>query len=410
MGLPPLKNLQPLLIWGIADLYFILAVTVTILFGALAPDLQMQLNLTGTQLGFLGFSFFLSFGITQLIAGSLLDSLGPRITLALSALIAFIGLFLLSQANNFITAILAQIIMGIGFSTSYVGTLYLASLWFDKERFSLMSGITQMSAYLVSASIIFFMALSGSVGIDFRKILFSIALMTLLIGMLMLLIVRNKSLPDSAIEDEETSLSDDVRSLFELPQFWFGAIYFITNIAVFLAFSSLWNIPGSLAYGRSLQDATMLSAVLRYGSAAGALISGILASYTGKTVLMVRLFSCGTLALAVATMYGPIYPLVVIFLIFALMGFFFGGTALGFPLAARNLPPHLKGTGFGLMVALAYLLSALLQYLTGALLGINQTGSSEETMHAFAFALTPLVLTLALGCFCTFWLNSDQKN
>lgn len=109
------KKIQPLIVWGISDIFFILAVTVTIIFGVLSSDIQEELHLTNAQLGLLGFGFFISFGLTQVVAGKMMDSWGPRIALTLSACIAALGLFLLSRAEGFHQALMAQIIAGVGF-------------------------------------------------------------------------------------------------------------------------------------------------------------------------------------------------------------------------------------------------------------------------------------------------------
>lgn len=400
-----LKKAQPLIVWGTSDLYFILAVTITILFGVLSPDLQKQLHFSNPQLGFLGFGFFLSFGITQLLTGGLIDSWGPRYALTLSACIAAIGLLLLTTAESFYQAFLGQIIAGAGLSTSYVGTIYLASMWFSQKYFSLIAGITLMSANIISASLITFMALADIVTTDFRIITSAFTIVSLIMALLLFSIVR-KSPDSNLIKAQPAMFWDDLYKLVQIPQFWLGAIYFSTTIGVYLAFSSLWNIPDSLAYGHSLKTATMLSATLRYGTALGAILSGLIASYSNRSSMLVKCYSSGALLAGIIMVYGPLLPLSMVFLIFALLGFFFGGAALGFPLVGQYIPQTLKGTGFGLMAAMGYLLCALLQYLTGLVLGYQ---NSPPTIHAFTIALTPLVMTLAIGWFCTLWLRDKVK-
>lgn len=403
-----LKKIQPILIWGISDLYFILAITVTILFGVLVPDIQKQLNLTTPQLGFLGFGFFLSFGVTQLLTGRLIDSLGPRVTLTLLASLAGVGLVLLSRAE-FNQAFIAQIITGAGFSVSYVGAIYLASSWFSKKYFSLLSGITQMSSNLIAAILIYLMVLTKSVTMDFRVVMLTLALIAFIMAILLFLIVR-KSPNSSSKPVEKSSFREDFYKLFQIPQFWLGAIYFSATLSVFLAFSSLWNVPDSIAYGRDLETATMMSATLRIGGALGAFMSGLLASWLGRYSKIAQLYSTGALFLGALVIYGPVMHVVVVFLLFAMLGFFFGGSALGFPLAGQYIPPELKGTGFGLMAAMGYLLCATLQFLTGFILGTQISPGSLPTIEAFKVALTPLVLTLLVGWLCTLWLKDPHQN
>lgn len=395
-------------IWGIADLYFILAVTVLILFGVLSPGIQKELHLNSTQLGLLGFASFLSFGATQFLAGSLLDSKGPRITLTVSAGIATIGLFLLSQASGFYPAIIAQVIIGIGFSIAYVGAIYLAATLFPQKQFPLLSGITQMSASGISSLFLIGLALTNSASIDFRILTRNLAFLTLFIGLLLFLIVRKPSTPTQNVP-KKTSFWIDLYKLLKIPQFWFGAIYFSANMGVFLAFSSLWNVPDSLAYGHSLSIATLLSGTLRLGGGLGAAISGVFANRLGKPYNLVKWYSSGALGLGILLIYGPIFPTPITFLVMALLGFFFGGTALGFPLVGEYIPLTLKGTGFGLMTSFAYLLSAFLQYLTGNLLDYTTSLHLFQTVGKFKIALTPLILVLILGWICSLKLHSYNK-
>lgn len=406
------KKIHPLIVWGIADIFFILAITVTIVFGVLSPDLQAQLNLSNSQLGFLGFAFFLSFGITPLLAGGLIDSLGPRITLAVSACVSAVGLYLLSTAEHFQHAFIAQIISGAGLSTSYIGAIYLATMWFSQKYFSLIAGITLMSGNIVSATLISILALGDAVSINYRVMMNALALVSLIIAILLFLLVRkspNSSQPAKA-DTQKTDFWKDLSKLLHIPQFWLGSIYFSATMGVFLTFSSLWNIPESLAYGHSLKTATMLSATLRYGTALGSFLCGFIASYLNKCAIITKFYSFGALLMGIILFYGPDFPLPVVFLVFALIGFFFGGAALGFPLVGQYIPATLKGTGFGLMASMGYLLCAFLQYLTGVLLNSQVKRGFHPTTDAFIVALTPLVITLTIGWICTFWLKDVKNN
>lgn len=183
-------NFRSIIVWGSSDTYFIVSVMIAVLFGILSPNIQKQLHLSTTQLGLLGSVFFISYGVAQLVAGSLMDSLGPRLTLAVSALVATCGLFLLSVIGDFKMAIPAQLLIGIGLSTSYVGAIYLAGTWFPPERFSFVSGVTQMSANIMTAALVLIMALSGAI-MGFRIVMRGMAFVTLVIGVLMFLLVRS---------------------------------------------------------------------------------------------------------------------------------------------------------------------------------------------------------------------------
>lgn len=399
------KKIQPFVVWGIGDLYFVMAVTVAIFFGVISPDLQKQLLLTNSQLGLLGFGFFLSFGVVQLLMGGLIDSWGPRPVLTLSATIAALGLFLLSIADGFNQALVAQVMIGMGFSISYVGAIYLAAMWFSKKHFSFLSGTTQMSANMVSALFICVMALSNAATINFRTITLIFAFVSLLLAFLLFAFIRKPSDFNQKKKQKKEFLKNLVK-LLRIPGFWLSAIYFGANFSVFLAFSSLWNIPDSLAYGHNLKTSAMLSATLRFGGALGALLSGLITNYIGRYSKVAKWYSTGALLLGAFLIYGPVFPILIVFLIFAFLGFFLGGSSLGFPLATQYTPTSLRGISFGIMAAMGYLLCAFLQYVIGMIL----EGRTSPSVYTFKIALTPLIAILVIGWFCTLSLKDAKNN
>ena len=391
------KTLFSFIVWGVSDLYFILSVTVAILLGILLPSIQKELGLNTTQLGLLGFAFFLSFGVMQFITGSLIDLKGPKIALVLSALTASGGLFFLSYVEHFREAIIAQMIIGVGFSIAYVGAIYLAEMWFSKELFPFFSGLTQMSANCVSALVLFSMALGGAISIDFRELAIRLGLASFFLAFLLFFTVRKAE--GGAQPLKRSLFGADFIQLFRIPQFWYGVFYFATNFGVFLAFSSLWNIPDSIAYGHSLKTATMMSATLRFGGAFGSLISGAIAHRIGKCSSVAKWYSTGALFTIALLIYGPVFPVEVTFLIMGFLGFFFGATALGFPLIAQNIPASLKGAGFGFMTSFGYLLCAFLEGIIGVFLSHISLQNLPITVGEFKIALTPLVILVFIGWF-----------
>lgn len=389
-----------LLIWGLADLYFILSVTFAMLLGVVLPNIATELHLSTANVGLLGFSFFLSFGFMQFFAGSLIDSKGPKIALSVSALIAAIGFLFLFEAKTLISALIAQMIIGVGFSITYVGAIYLAEKWFSKKLFPLMSGFTQMSANLISALVLLVMAVTGAVSANFRIIAIILGVISLILASFLFLFVKSPPSEKKALKSP--FLSSNLAELLRIPQFWFGILFFGSNFGVFLAFSSLWNIPDSIAYGHSLATATKMSAMLRFGGAFGALLSGWLVRRLGHCSTLAKVYSTGALLLTIGLILGPVFPNLVTFSLMGLMGFFFGGTALGFPLVAQHIPHNLKGAGFGLMTSFGYLLSAFLEYLVGVILNKSQL---PLTVLEFKLALAPLILLTLIGCFCSWKLH-----
>ncbi|OGT52797.1 MAG: hypothetical protein A3E84_03995 [Gammaproteobacteria bacterium RIFCSPHIGHO2_12_FULL_42_13] len=404
------SSTRSVMIWGVGDIYFIVSVIIAILFGMLSLDVQKQLHLTQTQLGMLGSVFFLCYGLAQLVGGRLMDSYGPRLTLTVSALITSSGLFIFSKAESFTQILLAQILSGIGLSTSYIGAIFLASAWFSPARFALISGMTQMSANLMAVISIIGIVFSGALLLGFQTIMSCLAVTVLCIALLLFIVVRGVPLAQQNTPlNKKVTLWSDIYELISIPQFWLGTLYFSTSFGVLLAFSNLWNVPDQISYGHSLQTASIMTAMLPLGGTLGATISGWLMGLTKRGSRVAMFYITGMFIVSAVLIYGPVLSSSPTFLLLALLGFFFGGAILGFPLVGQHIPASLKGTGFGLIATIAYLLSSLLQYFVGVLLGksaVLQGGIA--TIHDFKIALSPLVITLAIGCIGSLWLKDTK--
>jgi sugar phosphate permease len=398
------------IIWGIGDVYFIVSVVIAILFGMLSPDLQQHLHLSSSLLGVLSSVFFLCYGLAQLIGGRLMDSLGPRLTLSISALITCVGLFIFAKSESFTLMLVAQILSGIGLSTSYIGVIFLASTWFTPKRFSLISGITQMSADLAAVIVVVGMAYSGVLLWGYHFIMQCLAFLMFCITLLLVLVVRNNPKAKQVTHSKiKANLLADLKLLLSISQFWLGTLYFSTSFGVLLALSNLWNTPDQISYGHSLQIASIMTTMLPLGGAFGSVLSGWLSIKLKRTAGIAKIYSIGMFLISAILIYGPVLPSLLACAMLILLGFFFGGAVLGFPLVSQHIPILLRGTGFGIMATIAYLLSAFLQYLIGELLSNLTLHNSAIGIYDFKIALSPLVVTLAVGFIGSLWL-SDNKS
>lgn len=394
---------KSLVVWGISDLYFIFSVMIALFFAILSPNIQSQLHLSSPQLGMLGSIFFLSYGLAQLPGGFFLDRLGPRITLSVSAIIAGIGVTLLSTAYSFEQAMCAQCLIGIGLSTAYVGVIYLVGKWFPSSKFALMSGISQMSSNFTVGIVVIVMSLLGAI-ISFRVITGVFSVIIFAVAIALFLIVRNKQ--DSKInskDDAGLSVIKAFKTLSVIPQFWLGVIYFASGFGIMLAFADLWNIQTQLAYNHSIETAAMMNAMFPIGGAIGALTSGWIADRINKRALVAKFYITGMVVFSLIFVYVSV-PTFLAVIIMLVLGYFFGGAVLGFSLVGQHIPESLQGTGFGFMAMAAYILSAIMQSLVGVLLSHTDTMSLTK-LGMYKFSLSALVGVILIGWLASFWLK-----
>ena len=82
----------------------------------IAPDLIGDIGLSAAGLGFLTGAYFLSFAFFQLPLGVFLDRIGPKKTETYLLVVAAVGSFYFSFAENITDLILAHALIGVGVS------------------------------------------------------------------------------------------------------------------------------------------------------------------------------------------------------------------------------------------------------------------------------------------------------
>ncbi len=109
--------------------------------GVIVIDIATDLNLNSEQIGRLGGVFFLSFALTQVPLGILLDAFNPIKIIIFMMLIIFIGSYLFGIADNYTLLVIARILQGVGCGVCLMGPLVVLTKILKAKDFALYSGI-----------------------------------------------------------------------------------------------------------------------------------------------------------------------------------------------------------------------------------------------------------------------------
>ena len=121
------------LIWSITLLFSLLQFFAQLTTGALAGPLIHTFHISELGLGFLVASYYLVYVPMQGPAGMLLDQYGPRRLLAVGALVFALGTLLFALSPSFYLAVLGRMVMGVGASFAFVGSVKTASRLFPSR-------------------------------------------------------------------------------------------------------------------------------------------------------------------------------------------------------------------------------------------------------------------------------------
>jgi sugar phosphate permease len=344
-----------------------------------AVDMMRDLQTGGALLGLLGSAYFYPYAIMQLPAGLLSDSWGPRRTITLFFIIAFVGSLLLGLAPSLFWAVVGRALVGLGVSMLFVPTMKVLAEWFRVREFATMTGILMAMGglgVLTAASPLAW--LSTLIGWRFSFV--AVGIFTLLLAILVWLFVRDRPAdlgwpsPSEPLGPNPPSIGllEGMKKVLTYPRFWPVAIWFFFDCAIFFSFGGLWGGPYLMqVYGLTKAQAGQILSMMAIGMIVGSPLVSFLSNriFRGrKPVLVLSSFIvlCLTALLAFHT---EGLPVAVLYLICLGLGIFSSAiVVVGFTTTKELFPVQIAGTSTGLVNLFPFAGGALFQPFLGYLL------------------------------------------
>lgn len=354
-----------------------------------ATDLMKAFSITAASLGALAAIYPYVFVVMAFVGGSLVETLGPRLTLASGATTMALGAALFGLAPVFGVAIAGRLLVGLGASVILIAWLTLAAEWYRAEQFATISGLTQtignVGALMASTPL----ALAVE-AVGWRSAFVLIGIVTLVLALAAALLVRDR--PEAAglpaVNPERRRASRLAEVLAAIPEVtgnlrsWPPLLAASGIYATLAAFLGLWGVPYlTQVYGLGRVAAANTVAWLAVGIIVGAPLVGWLSDRrlgVRKLPLVVctALYVACWLALVApagtrvsATLLGPL---------FLFMGLTASSLILVWSCVREVNNPAYVGIVIGFCNAPIFLGFAVLQWLTGAILDATWTGLEAD--------------------------------
>ena len=395
-------------------IYGILVVSYMLVFfhrmapGAVAAELMQTFQTTGAALGSLAATYYYIYTAMQLPSGILADTLGPRISVTIGALVAGAGSILFGLAPDFGIATLGRFLVGLGVSVVFVGLMRSNAVWFSERNYGRISGITLLLGNL--GSILAAAPLAVLLGVmTWRQVFVAIGIASLGMAVITWLFVRNRpeDLGFPSVREMEgldahpphehhwlKAQWDVLRNLAAWPGFW-------VNFGVtgnLFSFAGLWGIPLMRdVFGLDKTAASTYTTTTLLAFAAGCLLMGWISDHLGRrkpVIVTASLLSAlgwmGFLTLS----WGPGWSG---YLLFGLAGFVAGGFVVTYAAAKEVCAPASAGMAIALVNTGLFLGAAIMQPAFGWVLDMTWDGRLENGMRVYALADYHNGLWLSVG-------------
>ncbi len=362
--------------------------------GVVAADLMQTFGTSGAALGSLAAMYYYIYTAMQVPSGVLADTLGPRLSVTIGALIAGGGSLLFGLAPDFATASVGRFLVGLGVSVVFVGLMKWNTVWFSEKRYGLISGLTLL---LGNVGSILAAGPLAALLLDFswRDVFIGAGALSLGLALLTWWIVRNRpqdagfpSIRAMAGEEEdpprERHWYHELRAVLGNRAVWPG---FWVNFGItgsLFAFAGLWGVPLMRdVYGLSRGDASLYTTAALAGFAAGSFLMGGLSDRIGRrrpVILGAGALSC---AVWLGLMLLPWGPGLSGYLLYGLLGLSAGGFVVTYAAAKEVVRPANAGMAIAVVNTGLFLGAAIMQPLFGALVDAGWDGTLVEGVRVY---------------------------
>lgn len=409
-------NLKPKAfnMWLITTMFAFIQFFLQIVFASMTSDVMSTYNIGATAAGVLSSTFFYTFIILQVPAGILLDRFNIRYIITLASILCGIGCIIFGLAPNYTVAVLGRLLMGVGGTFGFLGVTKAVRLWYKKNQFALMIGLSELLANLVAAFGIgvatFFIVRFG-----WRGNMVAYGLIILVLSCFSFLFLRQ---PLNTKRPRTYSLSTrkQIIMVMRKRQCWLTCLYALCMFSIVTTFCALWGLPFlAKMYGLSNEMAGIGISIVFVGLAMGCPIIGFLVTIIGnvrRIMIVCSLLAAVTMVLLVFPMGN--YTEKWLYLMMFLLGLFGSSYFLSFEKMKHLVHESVHGIALALCNMSAMMGALIFQPMIGFFL---QMGASKAQGHQhpiytasnYQHAIIIMIIILVTAFIISFFIKAKSE-
>jgi sugar phosphate permease len=399
-------------VWAVAATFYLAAFYLRSSPAVMTTELMRDFQISASQLGTFSAVYFYAYIVMQIPTGVLVDSWGARRLLIAGSLAAAVGACLFGATSSYGFASLGRLIVGGATAVGWVVTLKLATHWFPRERFALLSGLGLMmgnvGALVAQVPLRMLVEQFG-----WRTVALGSAGVVLAVGAAAWAFVADDPLEKGFGSFAPTELQRAHLTIGQILR-EFPAIFTYRNtwliflaqggfVGAMLSFTGLWG-PAYVRERFTLgsMQASAVCSVMIVCWAVASPVAGYLSDRIGRRK---PIYLGGAVAAAAgwATLFYVPLPIAAFTAVAAATSFACGAVVLGFAFAKESVPIQLLGTisgatNVGNMLGPTILQPAIGRALDARWVGAMNNGARVYSADAFQAAFAMIVAWSLLSC------------
>jgi len=400
------------LAWLMPAIFFLYEFMIRVIPAVLEKPLQQEFEADASQVGLSMSFYYYAYGPMQLVVGILLDRFGARKPLSIAALVCGLGAVVFGLSGSISGLAFGRFLMGFGSAFAYVGTVYIATIWFPRRRIALISGITislgMLGAITAESTLQFLVDATR-----WQNMMFGFGAAGVLLSVMLFMVVPRR--PSWFHEDimashascnvERPGALACIREVFTNRQtivlgLITGLIYLPLG-----TFAALWGFRYLNTVLHVSQEASgAMVSMIFVGLALGGPAVGWLSDRLGrrKPILVVGSL-LGIVATCTLLLLQPGHPVILMVNLF-LLGLVVGVLVVAFPMAMDQNPCFARGTALTFVNLTQMVFAGIGQWVVGVLLdlgagrgaGSHTRAAAEDAFNSGDFRTAFLILPIAM--------------
>jgi len=370
--------------------------------GLITDQVMRDFQVKASTIGLLtSIQFFVYTGL-QIPMGILADRYGPNFFLIVGALLTGVGTMIYSLGTHEFVLFFARILTGTGDATIWVNMVLILGQWFNRKEFVRLIGLAGMTGSLgfLLATVPFSAWISV---LGWRPAFFSAGLLLCLCGLLLYLVLFRKpkqlSLTDTVTVKNETSrgkIRSLLRRIFSNRQVWALFCCHFGVVGAYVGFIGSWAVPyGMTVYEMTRSEASQFIMIGLIGALIGAPLASWISSRLGTIKRPYVIIHILTLLGWICFLFfhgNP--PVIMLYLLFFMIGFGFGASALTFALVRQTFPINESGLVSGIANTGGFLSAVLLPSIFGMVLDHFPSGVGNVGDGYYYGFITPVLFSI----------------
>ena len=403
-------------LWITTILPFGLGYFITMAFrsvnAVLAHPIIESLSINHADIGLITSTFLLTFAITQIPLGILLDSWGARKTQTLFFFIGGVGIIIFGLASNVGILALGRGILGVGMAGGLMAAFKAVADRVQKEKIPYYNGII-LAIGGVGALIVTTPAKLFQLEFGWRSLCITLGIIAFLIALLIYFLNRDvKQDVDKALTFSEKIKG--LKSVYKDRFFWRISPLLITSLGGFIAMQGLWLGPWlHRVVGFSQLKSADYLLVIAIAMILGFISGGFFSKLSAKSGLALTTIVVIGIGIHILTQIGIVLNFYVAhYIIWFIYGYFAQVTLVNFAIIAQHFGPELSGRAFTAVNILIFGFAFVVQYFFGLIVHYwpKISGSAHETGgFKVAFAALIVLEILALAWYVVFRPSSKPR-